>query len=132
MRAIGTFDVKMTPQTSSDPAAAASISKMLIEKQFHGGLEGASKGEMLASMGGVQGSAGYVAMERVTGTLDGQTGTFVLQHNGTMARGVPTLSVNVVPDSGTEQLSGLSGSMKIDVVEGTHHYEFAYKLDDTN
>jgi Protein of unknown function (DUF3224) len=132
MRAIGTFDVKLVPQTSGDPSADASISRMSIEKQFHGALEGASKGEMLASIGGIQGSAGYVAMEQVTGSLDGRAGIFVLEHTGTMTRGVPTLSVNVVPDSGTEQLRGLSGSMKIDVIDGTHHYELTYKLDETN
>ena len=132
MHAVGTFDVKMTPQVSGASSGDVSISKMSIEKQFHGAIEGNSKGEMLASMGAVQGSAGYVAMERFTGTLDGRAGSFVLQHNGTLNRGVPALSVNIVPDSGTEQLSGLSGSMKIDVIDGTHHYEFTYKFEDTN
>ena len=132
MHAVGTFDVKLTPQTPNDPSSDTSIGRMSIQKQFSGGLEATSTGEMLASMSGVQGSAGYVAMEKVAGTLDGQSGTFVLQHSGTMTRGEPTLTVTVVPDSGTDQLAGLSGSMKIDVIDGKHHYEFAYKQDEAH
>jgi hypothetical protein len=129
MHAVGNFDVKITPVTddkSGDPA----IGRMLIDKQFHGALEATSKGEMLASMSGVKGSAGYVAMERVQGTLDGRSGTFVLQHTGTMKRGEPGLSVTVVPDSGTGELTGLTGSMKIDIVDGKHFYEFDYALEE--
>ena len=89
-----------------------------------------SKGQMLSAQTETEGSAGYVAIERVTGTLQGRNGTFVLQHSGTMTRGVPQLTVTVVPDSGTDQLMGLSGNMKIDISEGQHFYEFEYTLPD--
>ncbi len=122
--ATGTFEVKMTPQQ----ADASSIGRMLLNKQFHGDLEGESTGQMLAERTAVQGSAGYVAMERVTGSLNGMTGSFVLQHSGTMNRSVPQMSVTVVPDSGTGGLTGLSGTMTIAVADGKHSYEFAYTL----
>lgn len=128
MHATGTFDVKMAPQKDEGVGDSA-IARMSIEKQFHGDLEGTSKGQMLASGNpGVKGSAGYVAMERVTGTLGGHKGTFALQHTGTMNRGVPELSVTVVPDSGTEGLTGLSGKMTIDISGGKHSYTFEYTL----
>jgi hypothetical protein len=101
---------------------------MSIDKQFHGELEGTSKGQMLAVSSDVKGSAGYVAMERVNGTLQGRRGSFALQHSGTMTRGAPQLSVSVVPDSGTDQLEGLSGKMTINIVDGKHFYEFDYTL----
>jgi len=124
--AIGTFEVKLTPQTPDDKGAG--VGRMSIDKQFHGDLEAASKGEMLAVRTGVEGSAGYVAMESVTGTLHGRSGSFALQHSGTMTRGTPQLSVTVVPDSGTGQLQGLAGEMKIDIADGKHSYEFQYTL----
>lgn len=100
---------------------------MSLDKQFRGDLEATSKGEMLA-VRVEQGSAGYVAMEKVDGTLHGKRGTFVLQHSSTMNRGVPTQSISVVPDSGTDQLAGLSGRMTI-IVEGkAHSYDFQYTL----
>ena len=132
MHAVGTFDVKVAPAPPAENSAETTIARMLLDKQFHGVLEATSKGEMLASRSAVQGSAGYVAMEQVTGTLDGRTGAFVLQHSGTMMRGEPSLSVTVVPDSGTEELTGLSGAMKIDIVDGQHHYEFTYHLPDAH
>ena len=101
-RASGTFDVKMTPQTAEEGVA---VGRFSLDKQFHGDLEGTSKGEMLAISSAVPGSAGYVAMEQVTGKLNGKSGTFALQHTGTMTRGAPQLSVTVVPDSGTGELS---------------------------
>jgi hypothetical protein len=101
---------------------------MILDKQFHGDLEATSKGQMLAAGTAVQGSAGYVAMERVTGTLNGRSGTFVLQHSGTMNRGAPHLTLTVVPDSGTGELEGLAGSMTIDRAEGKHSYGFEYTL----
>jgi hypothetical protein len=101
---------------------------MTIDKQFHGDLEATSKGQMLAISSEVKGSAGYVAMERVTGTLQGRTGTFALQHSGTMTRGVPQLLITVVPDSGTGQLVGLTGKMTINIVDGKHSYVFEYTL----
>ena len=120
----GTFEVKLAPQTGSSD----SVGRMSIDKRFLGDLTGTSSGEMLAVMSSVEGSAGYVAMERVTGTLNGRSGSFALQHYGLMNRGEPSLTVTVVPDSGTDQLTGLAGTMKI-IVEGkTHSYEFVYTL----
>ena len=127
----GSFEVKLTPQGEPEKTDGATVSRMSGEKQFHGDLEGTSKVEMLSAMSNVKGSAGYVAMERVTGTLKGRSGSFVLQHNATMSRGQPELNIIVVPDSGTGQLIGLSGSMKINIVEGKHFYEFDYTLSES-
>ena len=124
----GTFEVKMTPQPADERTEAALIGRLLIDKQFHGDMEALSQGQMLAFRSAVEGSAGYVAMERVIGTLQGRTGAFVLQHTGTMAGGAQMLSVTVVPDSGTGQLTGLAGSMKIIIAEGKHSWEFDYTL----
>ena len=130
-RATGTFKVTLTPQAPEDKADPA-LARMLLDKQFHGDLEGTSKGQMLAAgTGGKGSSGGYVAMERVTGTLRGRSGAFVLQHTGTMTRGAQELSITVVPDSGTGQLVGLSGKMNINIAEGKHSYEFEYTLDPT-
>jgi Protein of unknown function (DUF3224) len=127
MHASGTFDVKLTPQPAEE--GDAGLGRMSIEKQFHGGLEGTSKGFMLSSAATiVKGSGGYVAMEKVTGTLKGRTGSFVLQHSGTMTRGTPQLSVAVVPDSGTGQLEGIAGTLTIKIDQGKHSYEFDYTL----
>jgi hypothetical protein len=123
-RASGTFEVKVTPQTAGD----SGIGRMLIDKQFQGDLKGTSKVEMLAVGTAVEGSAGYVAMEQVNGTLNGRAGTFALQHSGTMTRGTPQLSVTVVPDSGTGELKGLSGKMSIVIADGKHSYEFEYAI----
>jgi hypothetical protein len=101
---------------------------MSINKVFMGDLEGSSKGEMLSAVTSVKGSAGYVAMERVTGTLHGLSGSFALQHSGTMNRGEPQLSVTVVPDSGTGELVGLSGKLQIIIAAGKHSYEFEYSI----
>lgn len=127
-RASGTFEVKLTPQAPDEKSDDAAVGRMLIDKQFHGDLEGTSKGQMLSAMTAVKNSAGYVAIEKVTGKLHGRTGTFVLQHTGTMNRGVPQLSVTVVPDSGTGELVGLSGKMNIIIADGKHSYEFEYTL----
>jgi hypothetical protein len=127
-RATGTFDVKLTPQAPDSSAAGDAIGRMILDKQFSGDLEAGSQGQMLAAMTAVAGSAGYVAIEQVRGTLHGKSGTFVLQHSGTMTRGVPQLVVTVVPDSGTGELAGLSGTMRI-IIEGKQHsYEFDYSL----
>lgn len=125
-RASGTFEVKLTPQPADDKSADPAIGRMSIDKQFLGDLKGTSKGVMLAVVTEVKGSAGYVAMEQVSGTLNGRNGTFALQHSGTMMRGAPQLSVTVVPDSGTGELKGLSGRMSIVVADGKHSYEFEY------
>jgi hypothetical protein len=129
--ASGPFDVKLTPQKpDSEVAQAANLGRMTIDKQFHGELDATSKGEMIATQTEVKGSAGYVAMERVTGTLKGRKGTFVLQHSATMTRGVPQLSIIVVPDSGTGELKGISGKMNIIIApDGKHSYEFDYTIE---
>ncbi len=126
----GTFEVKLLPQGEGDKAAGSTLARMSIDKQFHGGIEGTSQGEMLSAMTETPGSAGYVAIERVTGTLDGRGGSFVFQHSATMTRGTPDLSVTVVPDSGTGQLAGLTGRFTIKVAEGQHSYDFEYTLPD--
>jgi len=123
-RASGTFEVKMSPQE-----ADMSVGRMTIDKQFQGDLVGTSKGQMLmASSDSVKNSAGYVAIEKVTGTLNGRRGSFYLQHNGVMTRGVGELTITVIPDSGTDQLVGLRGKMNIIIADGKHSYEFEYTL----
>ena len=128
LHARGTFEVKLTPQPTSDSLAGSPLSRFNIAKEFRGDLEGTSRGEMLAAGTGVQGSAGYVAIERVTGTLAGRRGSFVLQHSGTMTRGAPQLVITVVPDSGTGELTGLAGAMTITIADGQHSYAFEYTL----
>ena len=127
-RATGRFEVKLTPQPFEGVPEGAKLGRMAIDKQFRGDLEGTSKGQMLSAGTDVGGSAGYVAVEHVTGTLHGRSGTFVLQHTGTMTRGTPSLSITVVPDSGTGALTGLTGTMTIVMNGGTHAYEFDYAL----
>jgi Protein of unknown function (DUF3224) len=129
--ASGAFDVKGVPAAPEDKAEGTTLGRMTLDKQFHGDLEATSKGEMLYAGTSVKGSAGYVAIERVSGTLHGRTGTFILQHTGTMTRGVPELSVTVVPDSGTGQLTGLAGKMTINIADGKHSYDFDYTLPPT-
>jgi hypothetical protein len=130
MHGSGTFEVKLVPQSAEE--GDAGLGRMSIDKQFHGDIEGSSKGFMLSSAATVvKGSGGYVAMERVTGTLKARSGSFVLQHSGTMTRGTPQLSVTVVPDSGTGQLEGISGAMTIKIDQGKHSYEFEYTLPET-
>ena len=126
--ATGTFDVKMTPLTFEGRGSDSLLGRMSIDKRFSGDLSGSSQGQMLSAGTGTLGSAGYVAMEVVTGSLNGRHGSFVLQHTGTMNRGQPQLSVTVVPDSGTGELAGLEGRLSIDKAGGTHRYEFRYSL----
>jgi len=126
--ASGTFEVKLMPQPVVDKDAG--IGRMSLDKQFHGDLEGVSKGEMLSAQGDSKGSAGYVAIERVSGMLQGRKGSFTLQHNGVMNRGNPQLSISVIPDSGTDQLVGITGMMTIKIDEGRHSYEFDYTFGD--
>lgn len=123
-RASGLFDVKLTPQSSGDE----SIGRLIIDKEFHGDLEATSKGEMLSAGTETTGSAGYVAVEKVIGTLNGKTGSFILQHSGTMTRGEGRLTVTVVPDSGTGDLAGMTGSMSINITDGKHFYELDYSV----
>lgn len=127
-RAQGTFEVKLNPLPTSDTTEGSPLARMSIGKQFRGDLEGASKGEMLAAGTAVKTSAGYVAIERVAGTLHGKAGSFVLQHSSTMTRGVPHQSIGVVPDSGTGELEGLAGTMVITITGGKHFYDFDYTL----
>ena len=124
--ATGTFDVKITPQPSDEKDSL--LGRMSLDKQFHGDLVGTSKVQMLTASTAVKGSAGYVAIEQVTGTLAGRSGSFVLQHSGTMTRGAPELTIKVVPDSGTGQLEGLAGAMNIKIEDGKHFYAFEYTL----
>ncbi len=124
----GTFDVDLKPLPAEEVTGGEAVGRMSIGKSFHGDLEGTSKGQMLAVQTGVEGSAGYVAMEIVTGTLAGRSGTFALQHTGTMTRGAPHLAVTVVPDSGTGELAGLAGNLSIDIKDGKHFYDFEYTL----
>jgi hypothetical protein len=128
MRASGLFEVKLAPQPAASGIEAALLGRMTIDKRFSGELDASSLGEMLSAGGTVQGSAAYVAIERVTGILHGRRGSFVLQHSGTMNRGASTLSISVVPDSGTEELAGLSGAMQIRIEQGKHFYDFEYSL----
>ena len=131
VRANGTFDVTLAPQPAYDNAEGSPLGRMSIDKQFKGDLEGTSKGEMLMAGTAVKNSAGYVAIERVTGAVHGRRGSFVLQHSGTMTRGTPQLVISVVPDSGTDQLAGIAGTMSIDIADGKHAYEFEYTLPQT-
>ena len=128
MQATGTFEVKLTPQPAAPGIEQAQLGRQTIDKRFQGDLQATSLGEMLAAMGSQQGSAGYVALERVTGSLHGKHGSFVLQHTGTMDRGVPQLSVSVVPDTGTDALTGLRGTFTIEIEQGKHAYTFDYTL----
>lgn len=127
----GPFDPKIAPLPSPELPQGV-LARMSIDKQFHGDLEATSKGEMLTAGTAVKGSAGYVAMEQVTGKLNGRSGSFILQHSATMNRGVPQLSITVVPDSGTDQLTGLIGTMNIIITDGKHAYDFEYTLPDSH
>lgn len=127
MHANGPFDVTVTPQDdqSEDPL----LGRMMLDKQYHGELEGTGKGQMLTAGTSVKGSGAYVAIEKVSGTLKGRQGTFVLQHTGTMTQNSPQLTITVVPDSGTEELAGISGNMIIRIAaDGKHLYEFEYSI----
>ena len=125
--ATGEFQVKLEPQ----PTTVEGLGRMSLDKQFQGDLQASSRGEMLAVRTDVDGSAGYVAMERVTGHLHGRAGSFALQHHGLMTRGEPSLTVTVVPDSGTDGLQGLAGRMQIVIEQGRHGYSFEYSLPDS-
>ena len=130
-RVTGSLQVKVTPQKpDTQIARAANLGRLTIDKRFHGELEAISKGEMLATHTEVEGSAAYVALERVTGKLKGRTGSFVLQHSATMVRGKPASLITVVPDSGTGELKGLSGKMSITIApDGAHSYEFDFRVE---
>ena len=118
------------PDGAPDVAPGSTLAGLTLDKVFRGDLEGTSAGRMLSAGTEVKGSAGYVAIERVSGTLRGRAGTFVLQHNGVMTRGAGQLTITVVPDSGTGDLTGLAGAMTIDITDGKHLYDFEYTLPD--
>ncbi len=127
-RVSGRFEVNLTPHPSTDQARGAFSQRMLIDKTFFGDLKGTSIGEMMATRTAVENSAGYVAIERITGSLLGKSGSFVLQHSSLMNRGEPIQSITVIPDSGTGQLEGLRGSMIIRIEEKQHFYDFDFEL----
>jgi len=124
--ATGTFEVKLTPQ--DDKSADKSLGRMTIEKQWHGDLEGTSSGQMLTGGDVTKGSAGYVAIEKVAGMLTGRKGSFILQHSATMTAGKGDVTITVVPDSGTDELRGISGKLMIKIENGKHFYDFEYAI----
>lgn len=125
----GPFEVKLTPQSDPEGVGAPGIGRLALDKAFHGALEATSRGQMLSFRSPTVGSAGYVAIEQVVGSLEGRQGSFVLQHSGLMDRGAPSLTITVVPDSGTDALAGLTGSVAIEIAEGgAHSYVFEYSL----
>jgi hypothetical protein len=126
--ATGSFEVNLVPQALANADAGPLMGRLSINKTFSGDLQATSQGEMLSAGTAVKGSAGYVAMERVTGTLHGKSGSFVLQHSGTMNRGAPQLMVSVVPDSGTDELIGISGTLSIRIADGKHSYAMDYEI----
>jgi hypothetical protein len=125
----GSFEVSMSPEPPYDVSDGVSLGRVSIKKQFKGDLEATSSAEMIGARGEIKGSAGYVAIERVVGSLGGRSGGFVLQHFGVMTRGTGELTVSVVPDTGTGELRGIAGRMKIDIVEGKHLYAFEYSFE---
>lgn len=124
--ATGPFEVKVTAQDdkSEDPL----LNRMTLDKHYHGDLEATGKGQMLTAGTDVKGSGAYVAIEKVSGTLSGRTGSFVLQHTGTMTQNTPHLTITIVPDSGTGQLKGITGKMAINIADGKHTYDLEYTL----
>ena len=129
-RASGPFEVSLKPLPMDNDPGSDLLGRMSIDKQFRGDLEGKSKGQMLTGGTAIKNSAGYVAIERVTGSLRGRKGSFILQHTGLMNRGAPSLAITVVPDSGTDQLEGLKGTMTINIEAGKHSYQLDYTLAD--
>ncbi len=124
----GTFTVEMKPQAEPSAVEGVSLGRVSLEKRFEGDLVGTGNGVMLTALTPVKGSAGYVAIERVTGALHGRSGSFVFQHSGSMNRDGQQLSIAVVPDSGTGALVGICGTFKLNILEGKHFYEFEYSL----
>lgn len=124
----GTFQVTIVPQPADAHADGAAMGRMTLDKRFSGELEGTGVGQMLTGMGGVKGSAAYSAIERVTGTLHGRRGTFLLQHTGVMTRGAQSLRITIVPDSGTDELAGITGEMAIIIEGSAHSYVLTYEL----
>jgi len=129
MKVSGKFEVRLNPmEFYASGKDGNNLARMSLDKTFHGELEADSKGEMLSAMTAVKGSAGYVAIEQVVGNLSSRQGSFVLQHFGTMNHGKSRLILEVVPDSGTGELTGLKGEMEIVIKDGQHYFEFEYEL----
>jgi hypothetical protein len=124
----GTFTVQMKPAAEPSTADGVSLGRMALDKTFEGDLVATGQGEMLTALTPVQSSAGYVALERVSGTLHGRSGSFVLQHTGTMHAGTQQLSITVVPASGSNQLAGIEGLFSLRIEGGVHHYTLEYTL----
>jgi len=131
-QASGAFNVKMAPLWTEEHTDGTKLARLSLDKEFLGDLAATSKGEMLSAVTSVKGSAGYVAIERVTGALHGRSGSFVLQHSGVMNRGAAHLSLDVVPDSASGELTGLAGAMQIIIADGKHSYDFSYTLPDAD
>jgi hypothetical protein len=127
LRASGAFDVRMAP-IPHDESMGVGVARFSLDKQYSGDLVGTGKGEMLSAMGNVQGSAAYVAIELVTGSMQGRSGSFVIAHRGVMTRGTPDLVISIVPDSGTGELAGISGTMAIDIRGRDHFYTLDYQI----
>ena len=125
-RATGTFEVKLAPLPAYDTSEGSPLARRSLDKVFTGDLTATSKGEMLSAGTSIKGSAVYVAIERVTGSLAGRRGSFCFHHTGIMNRGAPSLTITVVPDSGTDDLVGLTGTMAIIIADGKHSYQFDY------
>ena len=129
MTAKGSFEITMQPAPGGEGAGRVAVGRMLIDKYYSGDLTGIGQGEMLSAGNPAAGSAGYVAIEHVTGTLDGKSGSFALQHAGTMHAGASHLSISIVPGSGTDDLAGIEGKLKLDIIDRKHYYELEYTLD---
>jgi hypothetical protein len=127
-RATGSFEVTLQPLPNHEVSEESQFGRLLLTKKFTGDLSGSARGQMLSAMTTVKGSAGYVAIDHVTAELDGRKGSFVLQHSGAMNRGAQSLSIMVVPDSGSGELTGLSGTLSINIIDGKHFYDFIYSL----
>ncbi len=127
-RATGSFDVSMSPASPVERSGRTTLGRMVLEKQYSGDMIATGKGKMLTAVTDTKGSASYVAIEHVTGVLNGKEGSFVVHHTGTMAGGVDQLSIAIVPDSGTEELTGIAGKLTLKVVDGEHVFELEYSL----
>ena len=126
--AAGSFEVTLQPLSNADASSHPLLGRVLLTKKFSGDLTADAYGQMLSAGTNTRGSACYVAIDHVTGTLEGRKGSFLLQHCGTMNRGEPALFINVVPDSGTEDFTGITGTLRINIVEGRHFYDFLYSF----
>ena len=125
----GKFELTLKPlETYAEGINDVKLGRLAIDKTFHGGLSAVSKGEMLNVLSSVEGSAGYVAIEQVSGMLEGKTGSFVLQHYGTMSSNSQHLTLEVIPNSGSGELQELSGTMAIRIENGQHYYDFDYAI----